>query len=437
MGVRPAPRSCLLLAAPCHRLRNVPPATGPTSARAPLPPPDATTVSVCVTQNRRDFLTYSSAIAGTAIAAGFGVPASAAAAPAVVRAGSLRGRMQFRFRPYTLELKHVFTIATSSRTTTPVVLTEVELDGVVGYGEASMPPYLGESHETATAFLKKVDLSKYDNPFELETILADIDAIAPGNPAAKASVDIALHDLLGRLMKQPWYNIWGFDPAKTPNTSFTIGIDTEDVVRAKTKEAAEYKVLKVKLGRDTDKMIITTIRSVTDKPITADVNQGWTNREAALEMLHWLKERGVVMVEQPLPKERVDDLAWLTERSPLPIIGDEGVQRLVDIPKAKGVYSGINIKLMKCTGMREAHKMIVLARALGMKVMLGCMTETSCGISAASHLSPMVDWADLDGALLISNDVYDGTKVIDGKVTLMDRPGIGVRPTAAPPARPR
>ena len=378
-----------------------------------------------MTHNRREFLKQSSALAGAAVAGSLVALPAPAQAPAPRRD---KGRLTLRFRPYTLELRHVFTIATSSRTTTPVVLTEVEYDGVVGYGEASMPPYLGESHETATTFLKQVDLSKYGNPFELETILQDIDAIAPGNPAAKAAVDIALHDLVGRLMKQPWYNIWGFDAKKTPFTSFTIGIDTEDVVRQKTKEAAEYKVLKVKLGRDTDKMMIETIRSVTNTPITTDVNQGWKDRAAALDMIHWLKERNVVMVEQPMPKEQVDDLAWLTERSPLPIIGDEGVQRLADIPKAKGVYHGINIKLMKCTGMREAHKMIVLARSLGMKVMLGCMTETSCGISAASHLSPMVDWADLDGALLISNDVYDGTKVIDGKVTLMNRPGIGVTP---------
>ena len=362
-------------------------------------------------------------LAGSALAANLVRTPEAAAAQAP-RSG---GRMKLRFRPFTIQLKHVFTIATSSRTTTPVVLTEIEYEGITGYGEASMPPYLGESHESATAFLSKVDLSKYDNPFELETILHDIDALAPGNPAAKASVDIALHDLVGRLLKQPWYNIWGFSAAKTPYTSFTIGIDTEDVVRAKTKEAAEYKVLKVKLGRDTDKMMIETIRSVTDKPITSDVNQGWKDRAAALDMVHWLKDRGVVMVEQPMPKEQVDDLAWLTERSPLPIIGDEGVQRLADIPKAKGVYHGVNIKLMKCTGMREAHKMIVLARSLGMKVMLGCMTETSCGISAASHLSPMVDWADLDGALLISNDVFDGTQVLDGKMTLRNRPGIGVR----------
>jgi L-alanine-DL-glutamate epimerase-like enolase superfamily enzyme len=337
-----------------------------------------------------------------------------------------RARMVLRFRPYTLQLKHVFTVAVNSRTTTPVVLTEVDYDGVVGYGEASMPPYLGESHETATAFLAKVDLSRFSDPFDLETILAAIDAIAPGNPAAKASVDIALHDVVGKLMKQPWYNIWGYDPAKAPVTTFTIGIDTPEVVKAKTKEAAEFKILKIKLGRDTDKVMVEAIRSVSDKPMSGDANQGWTDRQQALDMMFWLKERGFQYVEQPLAKERVDDLAWITERSPLPIIGDEGVQRLADVHKAQGVYSGINIKLMKSTGMREAQKMLQLARGLGLKVMLGCMTETSCGISAASHLSPMVDWADLDGALLISNDAFDGTKIIDGKVRLTNRPGIGV-----------
>ena len=337
-----------------------------------------------------------------------------------------RPRMTFRFRPYTLQLKHVFTVAVSSRTTTPVVLTEIEYDGLVGYGEASMPPYLGESHETATAFLSKVKLEGFENPFELETILDAIDALAPGNPAAKASVDIALHDLVGKLLKQPWYNIWGYDPAKAPVTTFTIGIDTPDVVKQKTKEAAEFKVLKIKLGRDTDKAMVEAIRSVTDVPMSGDANQGWTDRQQALDLIGWLKERGFLYVEQPLAKERVDDLAWITERSPLPIIGDEGVQRLKDVHKAQGVYTGINIKLMKSTGMREAQKMLQLARALDMKVMLGCMTETSCGISAASHLSPMVDWADLDGALLISNDIFDGAKVIDGKVTISSRPGIGV-----------
>jgi len=373
-------------------------------------------------QKRRDFLKTTGLLVGTAITASY--PAKSL----LQKSNGLKmnGKLKLSYKPYTLELKHVFTIATSSRTTTPVVLTEVEYEGIIGYGEASLPPYLGESHQTVSEFLSKIDLSKYENVFNLENMLNDIDKIAPGNTAAKASVDIALHDLVGKLLNQPWYNIWGFDKEKTPYTSFTIGIDTPDVVRTKVKEAEEYKILKVKLGRETDKEMIETIRSVSDTPITVDVNQGWKDKNFALEMIHWLKERYVLFVEQPMPKTQIDDMAWLTERSPLPTIGDESVQRLDDVIKAHGVFSGINIKLMKCTGMREAHKMILIAHALGMKVMLGCMTETSCAISAASHLSPMVDWADLDGALLIKNDVFDGTKVIDGKVTLTDRPGIGV-----------
>jgi L-Ala-D/L-Glu epimerase len=373
-----------------------------------------------MSHTRREFVRNGTLAAGTLL-----IPAGTWSQTRTSRSAPARPRLTFRFRPYTLQLRHVFTVAVNSRTTTPVMLTEVEFDGVIGYGEASMPPYLGESHETATAFLSRVDLGRFANPFELETILAEIDALAPGNPAAKASVDIALHDLVGKLMKQPWYNIWGYNPAKAPVTTFTIGIDTPEVVRQKTREAAAFKVLKIKLGRDTDRAMVEAIRSVTDKPMSGDANQGWTDRQQALDMLFWLKERGFLYVEQPLAKERVDDLAWVTERSPLPIIGDEGVQRLADVRKAKGVYSGINIKLMKSTGMREAQKMLQLARALGLKVMLGCMTETSCGISAASHLSPMVDWADLDGALLISNDVFDGATVVDGKVVIPNRPGIG------------
>ncbi len=339
----------------------------------------------------------------------------------------MAGKLKLRFKPYTLELKHVFTVAANSRSTTPIVLTEIEYDGVTGYGEASMPPYLGESHHTVLEFLSNVNLSKYENVFNLETILNDIDAIAPGNAAAKASIDIAFHDLIGKLLNQPWYNIWGLNKDKTPYTSYTIGIDTPEVIRQKVIEADEFKILKVKLGRDTDKEMIETIRSVTDKPITVDVNQGWKDKEFALEMINWLNEKNVLFVEQPMPKTQLDDMAWLTERSPLPTIADESVQRLGDINEAKDVFSGINIKLMKCAGMREAYKMIILARALGMKVMLGCMTETSCAISAASHLSPLVDWADLDGALLINNDIYEGAKFIKGKVTLSNLPGIGIK----------
>ena len=334
--------------------------------------------------------------------------------------------MKLTFKPYTLELKHVFTIAVNSRTTTPVMLTEIMHNGIVGYGEASMPPYLGESHETAASFLSKVNLNQFKDPFDLENILNYVDSIAEKNTAAKASIDIALHDLIGKLLNKPWYSIWGFDKHKTPNTSFTIGIDTPEVVKQKVKEAEIYKILKIKLGGENDKKMIETILSLTDKPLTIDANQGWRDKHFALDMINWLNEKNVEFIEQPMPKDQIDDIAWLTEHSPLPIIGDESVQRIPDVIKAYGVFSGINIKLMKCTGLREAHKMLLLAHSLGMKVMIGCMTETSCGISAASQLSPMVDWADLDGNLLIKNDPYEGTKVIDGRLVLNDKPGIGL-----------
>ena len=334
--------------------------------------------------------------------------------------------MKLKFKPYTLELKHTFTISTNSRSTTPVVLTEIEHEGITGFGEASMPPYLGESHETVTNFLNKVDLDQFKDPFQLDDILTYIDAIDINNTAAQASLDIALHDLIGKLLNKPLHKIWGFNKNNTPDTTFTIGIDTDEIIRQKVREAEEYKILKIKLGSKDDKKLIATIREVTNKPIAVDVNQGWNDREFGLDLIYWLKDQNVVMIEQPMPREQMDNIAWLTEKSPLPIFADEGVQRLRDIINIKDVYSGINIKLMKCTGLREAHKMLTLAKALNMMTMIGCMTETSCAISAASQLSPIVEWADLDGNLLIKNDPYSGTKITGGKIILNDNPGIGL-----------
>ncbi len=344
-------------------------------------------------------------------------------APAVIG----NGKILLSFRPYELQLKHTFTVAGNSRNTTPVVLTEIVYEGQTGYGEASMPPYLGESQESVIKFLNKVDLEQFKDPFMLDDILAYVDSIDKENRAAKACVDIALHDLLGKLVDKPLYRLWGINPDNTPMTSFTIGIDTPEVVKLKTEEAARFRVLKVKLGGGNDREMIETVRSVTDVPIYVDVNQGWKDKHQALDMVHWLAEQGIEFVEQPLPKTAVDDMAWLTENSPLPIIADEAFQRLGDVTAFKGIYSGINIKLMKSTGLREAHKMITVARAMDIKVMIGCMTDTSCAVSAASQLSPLVDWADLDGNLLISNDIYKGVEVIDGKVTLNELPGIGIR----------
>jgi L-alanine-DL-glutamate epimerase-like enolase superfamily enzyme len=375
--------------------------------------------------NRRDFIRTTGLLA---LAGMTGLEFLFAASGEKVIGSSKKG-LALSFLPYELQLQHVFTLANSSRKTTPDVLTRLEFDGVTGYGEASMPPYLGESVVTATSFLSSLDLNQFTDPFQMDDILQYVDSVMPGNTAAKAAVDIALHDLVGKLLEQPWYKIWGFDPADTPNTSFTIGIDTPEIVRQKVAEAAPYKVLKVKLGQATDRQMIETIRSVTDKPLCVDVNQGWTDRVMALETIYWLKENGVVFVEQPMPKTAIDDMAWLTQNSPLPTIADESLQRLPDVLKAHGVYHGINIKLMKCTGMREAHQMLTLARSLDMKVMIGCMTETSCAVSAAAQLAPKADWADLDGNLLISNDPFNGMQIVDGKVTLVDKPGIGLKIT--------
>ena len=371
-------------------------------------------------QSRRDFLK-------TAALAAAGVALSGCSFEGVKRSSS--GKLSLRFFPYQLQLRHTFTVASYSRTVTPDVQVEITYDGVTGYGEASMPPYLGQSVESVCNFLSKVDLWQFSDPFCLDDILTYVDSLSPGDSAAKAAVDIALHDLVGKLIGQPWYKLWGLNPAKAPSTTFTIGIDTPEVVREKTLEAAgKFNILKVKVGLDSDVEMIRAIRSVTDVPLAVDANQGWKDRSKALDEICWLKEQGVVMVEQPLPVSALDDTAWLTERSPLPIFADESVQRLADVPSLAGAFNGINIKLMKCTGMREAWKMVTLARALGMKVMVGCMTETSCAVSAAAQLSPAVDFADLDGNLLISNDRFDGVRVVDGRLTLPDRPGIGIIP---------
>lgn len=383
---------------------------------------------------RRDFIktsvlgTIAAGTAGSALFSGCAEKASGPQRFNFNRLGQGKG-LKLSFEPYELQLRHTFTVSSYSRKTTPGVQVRIEYDGFTGYGEASMPPYLGQSVESVTSFLQKTDLSGFNDPLRIESILEYVDSLSEGDGAAKAAIDIALHDLVGKLIGLPWWRIWGLDKENAPDTTFTIGIDTPDIVREKTLECADrFNILKVKVGLDNDKEMIRTIREVTDLPLAVDANQGWKDREQALDEIFWLKENGIVMVEQPMAKERIDDNAWITERSPLPIFADEAIQRLADVPGIKGAYHGINIKLMKCTGMREAWKMLNYARAEGMKVMVGCMTETSCAVSAAAQLSPAVDFADLDGNLLITNDLFKGMEVVNGKITLNDLPGIGIMP---------
>ncbi|WP_207428406.1 dipeptide epimerase [Pedobacter sp. SYSU D00535] len=334
--------------------------------------------------------------------------------------------MKISARPFKLNLKFPFRISGFSRTFTPIILLEIEHEGKVGLGEASMVPYLGESVETAEAFLRKVDLSWLRIPFNFQELGVHLDTIAPGNPAIKAAIDIALHDLQGKLLQQPCYSMFGSNPNQMPVTSITIGIDTPEVIIKKVREAELANVLKVKLGSDDDRLLVETIRLVTNKPLYADANQGWTDREKAIDTLHWLKENGVEILEQPMPKTDLDRNAWITERSPIPILADEACQRLEDLDRIKGAYHGINIKLMKSAGMHEAYQMIQRARELDMKVLVGCMSETSVATLAGAALAPLCDWADLDGPFLTANNPFKMPDFENGKWQLKELPGLGI-----------
>lgn len=338
--------------------------------------------------------------------------------------------MKISFKPYDLKLKYPFTIAGYSRTYTPILLIQIHFEGLIGYGEASMVPYLGESKQTAINFLNKVDISWISFPFNYGEIIEYLDAIDIGNPAIKAAIDIALHDLQGKVENTPCYQFFEANPLKMPITSLTIGIDNHEVIIQKVIEAEHCKVLKAKLGSANDRELIQTIRSASNKPLYVDANQGWKNKEECLEMIYWLNEQGVVLIEQPMLKTDIDSNSWITERSPIPIIADESVQRFEDIEKAKGVYHGINVKLMKSAGMYEAHRMIKKARELNLKVLMGCMSETSCATLAAAALAPLCDWADLDGPFLTSNNPFKDPEFEDGKWKLSEEPGLGVPPAS-------
>jgi L-alanine-DL-glutamate epimerase-like enolase superfamily enzyme len=334
--------------------------------------------------------------------------------------------MKLSWKQYDLQLKHTFRISRSARDIAPVIILQLDHDGITAYGEASPTKRYGESLETIDAFFRSLDLSRFESPMQLEEILSYVDLAATGNTSAKCAVDLALHDWVGKKLGVPLYQLWGLNPAKTAQCSFTIAIDTKEIVEQKVREAEEFPILKVKVGLDNDQEMIETIRNVTDKVLYVDANEGWKDKHLALERIKWLKDQNVEFVEQPMPAEQFEDLKWLRDKSDLPLIADESVLRLSEVPKLAEAFDGINIKLMKCTGVREAIRMINTARALNMKVMMGCMIETAVGISAGAHLAPLLDYADLDGNVLISNDPFDGVRNINGKLTLNNKPGLGV-----------
>ena len=334
--------------------------------------------------------------------------------------------MHLRSWTYELKLAHPFTIARGSVQTKTVVITEIEHDGLTGMGEAAPISRYGETAATVLEFLRRVDLSGFADPFCLEEILAAVGALAPGNTSAKASIDLALHDWIGKKLGLPLHRYWGLDPAKAPVSSFTIGIDEPEVIESKVHEAEEYPILKVKLGTERDRDILRAIRRATSKTIRVDANEGWKTREQALEKVRWLEQENVEFVEQPMPASELAGCAWVRERVKLPLIADENSIRAHDVPALAQAFDGVNLKLMKSTGLREGLAFIHTARSCGLKVMIGCMIETSIGITAAAHLSPLADYADLDGSVLTSNDPFDGVRMDRGRLVLPQRPGIGV-----------
>ncbi len=338
--------------------------------------------------------------------------------------------MRLNFHRFDLRLRHTFTISRSSRDVVPVVLVEFEKDGITAYGEASPNARYGETPESVAEFLSELDLDKLSDPFRLESINDYLDSLGGHNASARAAIDIAMHDWIGRKLAIPLYRFFGADRDRAPLSTFTIGIDTPEVVTRKVREAANYPVLKIKVGLANDEEIIKAVRDATDKPLRVDANEGWKSRDEALDRILWLEKQNVELIEQPMPASMIDDVRWLRERVHIPIVADEAVGSLFDIAELSTAYDGINIKIQKNGGLLKARKMVYTARAHGMKIMLGCMIESSVGITAAAQLSPLVDWADLDGNVLISNDPFTGARNEDGKLILSDSPGLGVAPAA-------
>ena len=328
----------------------------------------------------------------------------------------------------TLRTKHPFTIARGGSSEFRVVWVRVtDSDGNDGWGEASPSKFYGETADTVVAVLPRLaDAIEGINPWSLEEIEHELDAAVRFNGAAKSAVSAALHDLAAKRLDVPLWKMWGLDPARSPRSSFTIGIGDAADIKRKVAEAEQYPILKVKLGSDHDEEILDIVRSAApDKVLRVDANAAWTPKHA-LRMMEILVRYDVEFVEQPLPAHDIDGMRFVRERSPLPIVADESCVTSVDIPRLVGAVDGINIKLAKCGGLREALRMIAVARAHGLLVMCGCMIETSLGITAAAHLAPLLDYADLDGAALVANDPFIGVSIAGGRIALRDAPGLGV-----------
>jgi len=346
----------------------------------------------------------------------------------LARSASGAPRATVRAEIKRLKLRHTWTTTMSSsdyRDTLHVAYTN---DGITGHGEGAPIVRYRENAEGARQAVESVrDLLAAADPWQFAKLMQQVFGRVEGEWAGKAAIDIALMDWVGQKLGVPLYRYFGLDPRDTPVTTFSIGIDNPETTRQKVREAADFPVLKIKVGLDTDEATIAAVRSATDKPLRVDANEGWKDKEEAVRKIDWLAGQGVEFVEQPMPAEMLDEMHWVHSRVHVPLIADEACRHASDIPKLAGAFDGVNVKLDKAGGILEAHNMIQVAKSLGLKTMLGCMVSSSVSVTAAAHLSPLVDYADLDGNLLIANDPFTGVLVEKGKLILPDRPGLGLQ----------
>ena len=368
--------------------------------------------------NRRDWLKTAGALSAAASLPLESLALPESSAPAKIETDVKR-----------LNLRHTWTTTMSSSEYRDVLMLRYTRDGVTGYGEgAPIVRYKEDAKGGQAAVAKLQDLLSTTDPWHIEELENEIWKREPGEWAAKSAMDIAMMDWIGKKLGIPLYQYYGLDPAKAPITTFSIGMDKPEVVKQKVEEAKDFPVLKIKVGLSTDEEMIASVRAATRKPLRVDANEGWTNKEEAVRKINWLETKGVEFIEQPIPAAMIDDIRWIRDRVHMPIIADEACERPPDVLKCKEAgFDGVNVKLDKAGGIRNAYKMLQIAKGLGMKTMLGCMVSSSCTVTAAAMLSPLVDYADLDGNLLIANDPFQGVLVKEGKLILPSGPGLGLK----------
>ena len=372
--------------------------------------------------NRRELLK----IAGAA-SAGCALPVRALG----IQSNASHGKSDVECSLKRLKLRHTWTTTMSSSEYRDTVQFQYRRDGITGNGEgAPIIRYLEYPEQAMKAIDAIAGQITSGEPWMYRKFLGQIrKALGEHQHAAMAAVDIAVFDWLGKKAGMPLYQFLGLDPADAPITDFSIGIDTPEITRQKTREAEDFPVLKVKVGLTTDEPTIEAVRSVSKKPIRVDANEGWTDKEEAIRKINWLETQGIEYVEQPMPAHMFEEIKYVRRKVHLPIFADEACTDISMIPRLTDAYDGVNVKLDKAGGILESLRWIEMARASNLKVMIGCMVSSSCSVTAAAHLSPLVDYADLDGNLLVANDPWTGVKVEKGKLVLPKGPGLGLTPS--------